>query len=57
MPWWVKVALKIALRWLLQRLAQELRNGICLRIDRHWLCLYLVDNPKDHPTSRVNLFL
>jgi len=57
MPLWVKIALKMALRWLLQKLKAELRNGICLRIDHHWLCLYLVDNPQNHPTSRVNLIL
>jgi hypothetical protein len=57
MPLWVKIALKMALRWLLQKLKAELRNGICLRLDHHWLCLYLVDNPQNHPTSRVNLIL
>jgi hypothetical protein len=57
MPLWVRIALKMALRWLLQKLEAELKNGVCLRLDRHWICLYLVDHPSQHPTSRVNLML
>jgi len=54
MPFWIKYALKTALRWLLKQLKEELEEGIVIRLDSFSIRIQL---EKEGEKNREKTFL
>lgn len=57
MPWWVRVAFRIAVNWLLKKLKEELREGLYFCLNDECLLIKLAEKPHRKPDRNSYLFL
>lgn len=57
MPAWVKLALKIALRWLKSKLLEELKAGIRIKLDDYTFEIRLIDSRERDTDGKSVLLL